>query len=1248
MQPSANLPRSPAVPSVSAENYAQVRNWLETRSIRENLRKLYTESAIEYAVWAEGIRMWSRVWLPSLPPEASDDDWTRDFIYLNHLVFDRKWNNERGAELEATISKLVNLQDIRSGVKRPSLSGNRRRPHEELRDLLIETIESVIGRPVQRRNSRPVDPRFSDPTPPNFYVWRFSPKYPSFPPIAIGRWSAEQQKACRDALKQAHLAVVTVDPENAQLVDPDLSQMASPGDLTSGLRDNLHAMSTSQNSTTRIAEAAAKSPAISMPRLTTPITDDLQSLFSSMQDRITEMLRHESQLRETAEARIALLEDENEAWQQNIQGMSRIMEEEYRDLTKQMEDQCRNFEAQMEEKASKARERAIDDLESSRRASDLSHLEQLDKVRDEAYKRGLAERYSTREHQEASFQSRGPQQQHKEEIQNLKRQLQSLQGGYTQLQQQHEEEIQDLKSQLQSLRDTHTQNLQQVREEAKKEGRNMAFRELSISPDDGMNNLVGAQNELNTSRKIRELKTIFQNWNEIPQRALPSYMLPEGHTPGDKNLYLLAKLSKEVDAKAAGQLLQAEIDNRQKHIAEGARCLIVQNADIKRVLKSLRAVSADEEQNTIVVTEPSIVNQQGCEPSPLMQSSVLRQRSRLNPSTVSSSLSTNGPLLDPSDSTQGRSTPETAPKCVADVTNLVSVPVTADFPRDLQSFSPAFLREHVGGNESMFAKVSASMKDRQLVAWPEILRINPNHHEFAPELGSHGALTLVDGRVPCGVVGDIYPAILRKSKDKFDYIGHYKLACRVIVAPSEWRLWPVLKRAAIAKEIAESTWGETLLTAAGLMTQACTLDDRIDDILGFFEKEKRPYLRMNWTVLQFDNFNYEDYKTLVSKLSSESAGSTSGLCTSGEEGQTTRKRQNSSQGTSRDTKRSRLSLDAVVPEPREALDDNVKPELPAMDFGDLYNASPEPQSHKVASPLSLPDSDLPRLGHNPSSSQPGKKALSSKEAGIYILKSLKKYDFGALGSQVAEREAGHSTDWPTWDWVNKITSKDPHLPQRYSAHDPYPTLAEINKFLKMLSLSRDRPENDWQLYLWPVGEEQLSVSGCQEKVVTFLQWHQRAGHRRDTKNSNFTALFGPFSKHEEQSAYAISQSGLWTATIRPFDQHGKELIIWSPSARAKYPKKAADGTIFHEVRDLPGMQKSLIDLLHPHNERLSRIWFGAPKERCDWFQAANWLLDTFDGPKAKLPQTYEEFEAAGATVLAYTKVSLVGSLAMVV
>jgi hypothetical protein len=39
-------------------------------------------------------------------------------------------------------------------------------------------------------------------------------------------------------------------------------------------------------------------------------------------------------------------------------------------------------------------------------------------------------------------------------------------------------------------------------------------------------------------------------------------MLPDGHTPGDKTLYLLAKLSKEMNAARASQLLTDEIDRR--------------------------------------------------------------------------------------------------------------------------------------------------------------------------------------------------------------------------------------------------------------------------------------------------------------------------------------------------------------------------------------------------------------------------------------------------------------------------------------------------------------------------------------------------------------------------------------------------------------------------------------------------------------------------------------------------------------
>jgi hypothetical protein len=91
--------------------------------------------------------------------------------------------------------------------------------------------------------------------------------------------------------------------------------------------------------------------------------------------------------------------------------------------------------------------------------------------------------------------------------------------------------------------------------------------------------------------QVRELKTIHQNWVDVPQRALPSYMLPEGHTAGDKTLYLLAKLSKEVNAARASQLLTEEIDRRCHNLPRVPMSRIVTNADIRNVLDQIRTTN---------------------------------------------------------------------------------------------------------------------------------------------------------------------------------------------------------------------------------------------------------------------------------------------------------------------------------------------------------------------------------------------------------------------------------------------------------------------------------------------------------------------------------------------------------------------------------------------------------------------------------------------------------------------------------
>ncbi|KAF8848444.1 hypothetical protein BDZ45DRAFT_283696 [Acephala macrosclerotiorum] len=79
-------------------------------------------------------------------------------------------------------------------------------------------------------------------------------------------------------------------------------------------------------------------------------------------------------------------------------------------------------------------------------------------------------------------------------------------------------------------------------------------------------------------------------------------MLPEGHTPGDKTLYLLARLSKEVDSTKAGQLLAEEINRRCKDMLAETNSRIVTNADVQNVLNN---VSPTNRRGTTAHSEPS-------------------------------------------------------------------------------------------------------------------------------------------------------------------------------------------------------------------------------------------------------------------------------------------------------------------------------------------------------------------------------------------------------------------------------------------------------------------------------------------------------------------------------------------------------------------------------------------------------------------------------------------------------------------
>lgn len=72
------------------------------------------------------------------------------------------------------------------------------------------------------------------------------------------------------------------------------------------------------------------------------------------------------------------------------------------------------------------------------------------------------------------------------------------------------------------------------------------------------------------------------------QNILPKSMMPEGITPSDRTLILLARLSRvENDPQKATALLEREIEHRNAQLPDARRDFTVTNADIDRVLASL-------------------------------------------------------------------------------------------------------------------------------------------------------------------------------------------------------------------------------------------------------------------------------------------------------------------------------------------------------------------------------------------------------------------------------------------------------------------------------------------------------------------------------------------------------------------------------------------------------------------------------------------------------------------------------------
>jgi hypothetical protein len=91
------------------------------------------------------------------------------------------------------------------------------------------------------------------------------------------------------------------------------------------------------------------------------------------------------------------------------------------------------------------------------------------------------------------------------------------------------------------------------------------------------------------------MRAIYHNWKNVPQNILPKSMMPDGITPSDRILLLLARLSRvEENPQKATAFLQREIEYRNAQSPEARRDLTLTSADIEKILASFGDESSSQ------------------------------------------------------------------------------------------------------------------------------------------------------------------------------------------------------------------------------------------------------------------------------------------------------------------------------------------------------------------------------------------------------------------------------------------------------------------------------------------------------------------------------------------------------------------------------------------------------------------------------------------------------------------------------
>ncbi|KAI9812004.1 MAG: hypothetical protein M1827_004896 [Pycnora praestabilis] len=194
------------------------------------------------------------------------------------------------------------------------------------------------------------------------------------------------------------------------------------------------------------------------------------------------------------------------------------------------------------------------------------------------------------------------------------------------------------------------------------------------------------------------------------------------------------------------------------------------------------------------------------------------------------------------------------------VASLPSPPETR-IPNRSVIFPNSYIEKALGGSGASFVKVSSKKIPSQVFECPEMIRVNPEMHGHGPSPGQHGALTLVKGQDMEGVVGTSYPTF-RKSDGGWVYCGQYKLSHRIVVPLEVWNDWQDGFKLGIAKKIDTTAWGQDLLLRSNVTSEEDLQSVTVEHILEYFSREKKPYLRMSWAVLQCIGYYRDHYDAL--------------------------------------------------------------------------------------------------------------------------------------------------------------------------------------------------------------------------------------------------------------------------------------------------------------------------------------------------------------------------------------------------